>query len=108
MGFMGAAEGAQTRSAVLGAEQAVGLDDAALAVDPLGLDRVEPGALDRQVAGDDAHAAARRCLTCAVVVADPGAHRLADVPGGVVPDQQQRRLARGRQLARSTSPGSRW
>jgi hypothetical protein len=34
---------------LVGAEQTRGLDDSALAVDPLGLDGIEPGALDRQV-----------------------------------------------------------
>src|SRR3954447_665588 len=65
-------------------EQAVGRDGAPLAVDPLGRERVEPGALDGQLAGDDAHARARP-LDAAVVVAQPGAHLLTAVPAGVVP-----------------------
>jgi hypothetical protein len=36
-----------------GSEQAGGLDDAALAMDPLRPDRVEPGTLDRREAGDE-------------------------------------------------------
>ena len=76
----------------------VGFDDAAFAVDPGGFDGVEPGALDRQVAGDDPDAVAA-LLDLAVVVADPVAHLVADVPGGVVPDQEQRLLAVGVELA---------
>src|SRR5215210_5839137 len=69
-------------------QEAIGFADAPFAVDPLGLDGVEPGALAGQVAGDDAHAPAS-LLDLAVVVADPVADLMADVPGGVVPDQQQ-------------------
>ena len=78
---------------LIGGEQAGGLDDAALAVSPLGLDGVQPGALDRQVAIDDADATPAP-FDAAIVGADPGADRPADVPGGIVPDQQQRLLAR--------------
>ena len=66
-------------------------------MEPHGLDGVEPGALDRQVAVDDADASAR-LLDLLVVGADPGADLGADVPGGVVPDQQQRGLSRSLQL----------
>ena len=39
-------------------QQARGPDDSALAMHPLGLDRIEPRALARQVAHEDAHALA--------------------------------------------------
>jgi hypothetical protein len=74
-------------SQLSGREQAVGLDDGALAVDPLRLDGIEPGAFDRQVAGQDTHAMAL-LLDLLVVSVDPSPHMLADVPGGVVPDQR--------------------
>src|SRR5258706_7323128 len=67
-------------------EQAVRLDNGTFAVDPLGLDRIEPGAFDRQVARQDPYAVAL-LLDLLVVGMDPAAHVLADVPGSVVPDQ---------------------
>src|SRR3712207_4396099 len=89
---MGAVEGGvDAVDELVGGEQAGGLGDASLAGDPLRLDGGEPGALDRQVAGDDPHAAAAP-RDPAVVGADPVADVAADVPGGVVPDQQQRLL----------------
>src|SRR5215218_5859689 len=93
MGFMGAAVGiGDALSELVDGEQAVGFDDAAFAMDPGGFDGVEPGALDREVAGDDADPVAV-LLDLAVVVPDPGADLLAGVPGGVVPDQEQGFLA---------------
>src|SRR5437763_16444118 len=52
-----------------GAQLAAGLRDRLLAVGPFGFDGVEPGALARQVAGQDAHPALR--LGRAVVLLDP-------------------------------------
>ena len=92
--FVRAAEGgADALDQLGGRQQPRRLGHAALAVPPLGLDGVEPRALDRQVAAHDPHPGAG-VLDPAVVLLDPGADFLADVPGGVVPDQQQRRLAR--------------
>src|SRR3954469_24626690 len=73
----------------------VRLQDRPLAMDPARLDRVEPRALDRQGAGHDPHPA----LTLAppVMLLDPGPDPPADVPAGIVPDQQQRLLPLGRQ-----------
>src|SRR5690242_19637143 len=71
---------------LVGAEQPGRLDDGALAMHPLGFDRIEPRTLDGQKAGQDAHALAL-LLDLAVVGADPGPHALAHVPGGVVPDE---------------------
>src|SRR5262249_33737043 len=57
--FVRAAEGrADTLDQFGGEQQPRGFDHAALAMHPLGLDRVQPGALARQIAGDDPHAAA--------------------------------------------------
>ena len=66
-----------------GRQQPRRLDNGALAVQPLGLDRIEPWALARQVARQDAHALARP-FDLTVVRADPGAHELADMPGGKI------------------------
>src|SRR4051812_34568780 len=79
-------------------EQAVGFDDAAFAVGPGWFDGVEPRAFDGQVAGDDPDPDAAP-LDLAVVVTDPGADQMADVPGGVVPDQEQGLLAVRAELA---------
>jgi hypothetical protein len=67
-------------------ERAVGRDGAALAVDPLGLDRVEPGSLNRQAAGDDADAPTDP-FDAPVVGAQPRAYRAADMPRGVAPHE---------------------
>src|SRR4051794_7549996 len=76
-------------------QRAVRLDDRSLAVDPLRLDPVQPGRLHRQRARHDPDPALG--LGPAVLPLDPGPYSLADVPTGVVPDQQQRPLAPLRQ-----------
>lgn len=48
---------------LLGAEPSVWLDKGTRAVHPLGCDRVEPGILDRQIAGHDADTPCPGCLT---------------------------------------------
>ncbi len=58
------------------------------AMDPFGLDVVQPGALDRRRAHDDATAAVP--LDAPIVGLAPRPHRLTDVPRGVVPHQPQR------------------
>jgi hypothetical protein len=73
------------------AEEAIGFDDAALAVDPLGLDGIEPGRLDGELADEEANPLALP-LDLAVVRVEPGRDRLAEVPGGIVPDEEQGRL----------------
>ena len=99
MGFVRAPVGiADPVSELVGREQAVGFDDASFAMDPGGLDGVEPGALARQVAGDDPHALTL-VLDLAVVVTDPVADLMAGVPSGVVPDQEESLLPVGLELA---------
>ena len=92
MGLVGAAEvGADTVGQHSGREEAIGLGDAALGVDPTWFDGVQPGALDRQGAQEQSDALAGPfCLS--VVVVGPRAHLCTDVPGGIIPDQQQCRL----------------
>src|SRR5262249_18014560 len=72
-------------------------DDGPLAMHPLRLDGVQPRALARQLAYQDPHAAFT--LGPAVVFLDPAPHPRADMPGGIVPDQQQRLLALPGQFA---------
>src|SRR5258706_12494887 len=83
-------------------EQVVGFDDATFAVDPGGLDGVEPGALARQIAGDDPHTPAL-LLDQAVVRPDPAADQVAGAPGGSFPHQTQPPLAARVEL--TASPG---
>ena len=73
---MGAAKvSADAVSQFLRAEQAGGFDDCPFAMDPLGLDRVEPWTLDRQIAGQDAHALSA-LFDLPIVGAHPGPHPL--------------------------------
>src|SRR2546429_1784694 len=78
---------ADTLGQLFSSKQAIGLDDVALAVDPFGLNRVEPGALRRQQEGQDTHACAG-LLDLVIVLANPGANGLTLMPGGVIPDQK--------------------
>src|SRR5829696_6907092 len=73
-------------------QEAVGLDDLALGVDPLGLDGVQPRALLRQKAAHDPHPLSA-LLDAAVVGTEPAPDLAAYVPGSVVPDEQQDLLA---------------
>lgn len=74
------------------------LDDAVPGVEPHRLDGIEAGALARQRALDAKDAGAS-LLDLAVMGADPGSDLGADVPGGVVSDQQQGRLTVGLESA---------
>jgi hypothetical protein len=59
----------------------------------VGLDAIEPGTLGRQPAGDqlnDSFPLVLRLQRGLVMLLDPGAHMLADMPGGVMPDQHER------------------
>ena len=69
-----------------------------LAMDPFGLDPIEPWALARQ--RTHYHAAAACLLDVPVVHLEPRTHGLADVPRSIVPDQQQGRFAFGCQPCR--------
>src|SRR6516164_9162923 len=85
---MTAEVGTDARFQLGSGEQARWLDDGPFAMDPLRFNRVEPGGLDRQLAGEDADAASL-LLDLVVVRPDPALDRPADVPGGVVPDEKQ-------------------
>src|SRR5215207_2687171 len=73
-------------------QQPLGLYDLALAVDPLGLHRVEPRALLGQKAAYDPHSTAA-VFDCSVVRGDPPSELFGDVPASVVPDQNPNLLA---------------
>lgn len=72
-----------------GTQQAVWFRDGPFPMDPFRLNRVEPRAFARQWADDDAHALGP-LLDLLIVLADPVPHRMAAVPRGVIPAQQQR------------------
>src|ERR1051326_8124716 len=98
MSFTGATKDrVHTRGHLVGAEQTVGLGHLALAMDPGGLNRIEPWTLDRQGTAEDADADAG-LLDLAVVGAQPRADRDAAMPGGIVPDQEQGLVAGGLEL----------
>ena len=73
---------------LVSAEQSLGLCDLAFGVDPLGLDRVEPRALDGQRARYYPNPPAAG-FNPAVVGGDPTSHLVAFVPACVIPDQKQ-------------------
>src|SRR5215213_1454403 len=77
---------------LVGRQQPVGLDDLALAVDPLRLHRIEPRTFLGQKAGQDAYPAPAP-FDFPVMGAYPAAHLMACVPTGVVPNQDQNPLA---------------
>src|SRR3954468_25025478 len=77
-------------------ELACRLDHRAFAVQPLGLDRVEPRAPARQPADQEA-AATAGLLDRAIVRPGPVPHLAADAAGGVVPRQGQHPDAVGRE-----------
>src|SRR5207245_3764909 len=102
MNVMRAVErGADALDELMGGQQAGGLDHPALAMDPLGLNGIQPRALDRQVVGHDPHAAAGQ-FDLPVVAPNPRPDLATDVPGRVVPDQQQCGLAEWLQLRAAT------
>src|SRR5215212_7150208 len=83
---------------LIGTEQTVGFDYLALAMNPLGLHRIEPRALLGQQTTDDPHPFLLALFQCPVAPTDPAANLPAYVPTGVVPDQHQHLLADGLKL----------
>src|SRR5215213_11564784 len=84
--------GTDTLRHFLSSKQAGRLNDIAFAMNPVWLNAIEPGTLAGQVEGDDAHSLAL-LPNLTIVCVEPGPHWLADVPGGIVPDQDQSRFA---------------
>lgn len=96
--FVGAAEGgADAIRQFVSREETGRFDHPTLPVDPLGLDRIEPGALGRQWAGNDANSLAAQ-FDLSIVGADPRPDFPTEMPGGVVPHQQPRFLALRREF----------
>src|SRR5260221_11674539 len=62
-------------------------DDMTFAVNPLWLDRIQPGTFGGQKEGQDVNALAR-LLDLRVLFSDPGAYHVRAMPGGVLPNQQ--------------------
>src|SRR5436305_1579598 len=89
--------GTHALSQLLSRKQAVGFHHSALAMHPLGLNRVEPGTFGRQKAWRDAHALTLS-FDLGVMCANPGAHHLAHMPGSVVPNEQPGALSLGLQV----------
>jgi hypothetical protein len=89
--------GAHSISQFLGRQGASWFCHSPLAVHPLGLYRIQPRALDGQQTHQNAHA-----FSCpfdlAIVFTDPVAHRMADMPCSIVPNQGQHSDAQSLQL----------
>src|SRR4051812_48818850 len=84
-----------TVSQLLRGQNAVGFGYRALAMYPLRLDVVQPGALGRQEAGDNLNAFLAFSSTgkhLLIVLPYPVAHFPTDMPGGIVPDEHQHSL----------------
>src|SRR5215207_452704 len=77
---------------LVGTEQTRWLDHLAFAVNPFGLDRVEPRALLGQQTSDDPHSTTT-LFDFSVVRTDPTPDLTAYVPAGVVPDQHPHSFA---------------
>src|SRR4051794_12727559 len=73
-------------------KQAVGFDNGPLAMRPFRFDRVEPGAFRREAKGQNPYSFPA-LFDLLIVFSDPGPHALADMPGGIVPNQQPSTLA---------------
>src|SRR5918994_2854757 len=78
---------------LVSAKQTIGLDHFALAVDPLRLDGVQPGALLGQQAAYNPHSFSTM-LDSAIMFTEPAPDLFGDVPACVVPDEKQHPLAR--------------
>ena len=86
--------GADTVGQLVSRQQSLRLDYGPFAMHPLRLNRVQPGTLRGQQAQHNPHASLA-LFDLAIVGAYPAAHRLADVPRSIVPNQQQGGLAGG-------------
>jgi hypothetical protein len=93
--FVGTAIGiAYALGKFLGGEEAFSFHYPALAVQPSGFNRVEPGAFRREIARQYPHfVTPSLVLDLVVVLFDPLTNLFADVPGGVVPHHHKYPLA---------------
>src|SRR5215510_4400870 len=88
--------GIDPRVELSGPQQAVWFRDGACAMDPFRCKWVEPRTVARHRTHDDVHALGTR-VDRLLVLTKPVPHRLAAVPGGVVPEQPQGGEALGRE-----------
>src|SRR5258708_17224237 len=73
---------------LVGRQQTGRLDHTAFAMNPLGFDRIEPGAFDRQRTGKNSYAAPP-VSDRTIVGPDPGPHFPTEMPRGIVPNQHE-------------------
>src|SRR5919199_314857 len=88
---------------LVGSEQPFRLDDLALAVYPLRLNGVEPRTLLRKKATHYPDSAPA-LFHFSVVPSEPPPHLFGDVPGSVVPDEQQNLLAKSKSFEPLAAP----
>jgi hypothetical protein len=89
-----------------GGQQAVGLHDRPLAMDPMRFKGIQPRTFDRQATDQEADASVP--LRLPIVGTNPHTDRPANVPGGLVPQQHQDLFPRGGQpLAEPGEKGGR-
>ncbi len=93
--------GTHTLHRLLSGQGAVGFGNATLAMGPLGFNRIEPGALDGQGANQEPDPFAR-ALDELVRLAYPLTNCFADMPGGIIPNDDQHRFAQ--RLSFGTAP----
>jgi len=79
--------GTDALSEPLSGKQPIMFDDMTFAVNPLWLDRIQPGTFGGQKEGQDVNAFAR-LLDLRVLFSDPGAYHVRAMPGGIIPNQQ--------------------
>src|ERR671931_1623639 len=94
--------GTDTIHDLLRTEQPVRFDDRPFPMDPFGLNGIQPGAFTWQPAGQDADPAPG-LFDMVIMLPQPGTYLVADVPRGVVPDQQHRREPLRHQLLAAPS-----
>ena len=83
--------GADTLSRFRTRQLTCGFGDGALAMHPFRFNAIEPGTLGRQLADDQATATG--ALDPLVMSLNPGSYGAAHMPGGVVPDDEERLFA---------------
>lgn len=83
-------------------QRRIWFDDTPLRMSPFRLNGVEPGTLDREKTDEQADTVPRP-LDGAIVVTKPSADDGAGVPAGIIPNQDQNRLAKGGDLLTSPS-----
>ena len=82
---------------LLGGEQSGWFHDRPFAMHPFGFNGIQPRAFDGEKADDDANTVAV-VLHDTIVGMNPGANLFADMPGGIVPDQEEHPLTLVRQV----------